>query len=376
MRKILSVLVTLFLLGCGPSKVSEDITLHERTINKAKQTNVPKETKVSSDPLATKIPTKTNIAKGDSNVEINGNNEDVAQKPQNRFHKTGFSDSSRIEEIMTFLASDDLQGRDTGSEGIEAAADYIQNIFKENNVQPYFADYKDQLSNFDKPAFNIVGVVEGSDKKLKNEFIIIGAHYDHIGIIEELNGDVIANGANDNASGTTTVLELARYFGNAKTNKRSIIFALFSAEEKGLLGSQHLAKKLKEQNLNLYVMLNFEMVGVPLVGKNYFMYATGFELSNLAGVSNMFVSSNLVGFLPKAKEFNLFKRSDNYSFHTEFNVPSQTFSTFDFTNFDHYHKVGDEAKLMDFGHMANVVNKSIPLIENIANSMTQMIKYN
>ncbi len=222
----------------------------------------------------------------------------------------------------------------------------------------------------------MVGFIEGKDKNLKKEFIIIGAHYDHLGITKSTSTDSIANGANDNASGTTMVLELARYFGKAKTNKRSIIFALFSAEEKGLLGSRHLAKKLKSQNLDLYAMFNFEMVGVPLSGKDYLMYVTGYEKSNLAEVSNKYTNEKLVGFLPTAKEMNLFKRSDNYPFHEEFKVPSQTYCTFDFTNFNHYHKVGDENELMDFGHMATLVNKIIPVLEGVVNSPVKEIKYN
>src|SRR5690606_28218954 len=180
---------------------------------------------------------------------------------------------------------------------------------------------------------------------------------------------------NDNASGTTTVLEFARYFGKTGDNKRSIIFALFSAEENGLLGTQHLAQKLKDQNLNLYTMLNFEMIGVPLVDKDYLMYVTGYEKSNLAEVMNDYADEKLVGFLPTAKEYNLFQRSDNYAFHTEFDVPAQTFCTFDFTNFDHYHKVGDEVSLMDYGHMANLVNKTIPVLEQIINAPNKEIKY-
>jgi Zn-dependent M28 family amino/carboxypeptidase len=139
------------------------------------------------------------------------------------------------------------------------------------------------------------------------------------------------------------------------------------------LGSWHLAKKLKEEKLDLYTMLNFEMVGVPLVNKDYLMYVTGYELSNLAGVGNRIVNANLIGYLPQAEELNLFKRSDNYPFYEEFKIPSQTFCTFDFTNFAHYHQVGDEADLMDFDHMATLVNKSIPLIEGIANSPTKTI---
>ena len=123
-------------------------------------------------------------------------------------------------------------------------------------------------------------------------------------------------------------------------------------------------------------MLNFEMVGVPLVDKEYLLYLTGYELSNLADMSNSYSDEKVAGFLPKAKEFSLFMRSDNYPFHELFKVPSQTYSTFDFTNFDHYHKVGDEASLMNFDHMANVVNKIIPVMEGIINAPTKEIKYN
>lgn len=286
------------------------------------------------------------------------------------------STSQGVGEIINYLAADDLNGREAGTEGIASAANYIETLFKKNSIAPYFENYRDTLSNFEGVAYNMVGFIPGKDKNLKNEFIILGAHYDHIGITKSDNNDTIANGANDNASGTATVLELARYFGSIKTNKRSIIFALFTAEEKGLLGSKHLAQKLKEENLNLYTMLNFEMVGVPIVDKDHLMYLTGYELSNLADVSNSYSDEKVVGFLPKAKEFNLFKRSDNLPFHELFNVPSQTYSTFDFTNFDHYHKVGDEATLMDFDHMANVVNKIIPVMEGIINAPVQEIKYN
>ncbi|GMN10990.1 hypothetical protein MTsPCn9_26980 [Croceitalea sp. MTPC9] len=286
----------------------------------------------------------------------------------------GFTNSGKIGKIMNFLASDELKGRDSGSEGIEMAAQYIEKYFTANGIKPYFESYRDTLSNFKKPSYNIVGFVEGNDPDLKKEYILIGAHYDHIGIITAENGDAIANGANDNASGTTTVMEIARYFGANRTNKRSLIFALFSAEEKGLLGSRHLAKKLKEAELNLYTMLNFEMTGVPLQGKSYELYITGYELSNLAEISNKYAGKKLIGFLPTAKEYNLFQRSDNYDFHKEFAVPSHTFCTFDFTNFDHYHKVGDENDIMDFEHMSSMVNKMLPVVEGITNAATQEVK--
>ena len=287
-----------------------------------------------------------------------------------------FTNEKRVGDIMGFLASDDLKGRDSGSEGIEKAAQYIEDFLASNQVVPYYETYRDTLSNYKRTSYNVLGVVEGTDPVLKNEYILIGAHYDHIGIIKIENGDGIANGANDNASGTTSVMELARYFGTKRTNKRSLIFALFSAEEKGLLGSKHMAKNMKEEGLNLYSVLNFEMTGVPLRGKDYLVYITGYKKSNLAEVSNGYAKENLVGYLPTAKEYNLFQRSDNYPFYQEFGIPSHTFCTFDFTNFMFYHRVGDENELMDFKHMATLVNKLIPVVEGISNAPTQVVKMN
>jgi len=277
------------------------------------------------------------------------------------------TDVNRIADHVNFLASDALAGRDSGSEGLVQAAVYIESLFRDNGIAPYFETYRDTLSNFTPTTFNIVGIVEGNDATLKNEFIVIGAHYDHIGKIAPQDGDAIANGANDNASGTTAVLEMARYFGLQRTNKRSLIFALFSAEEKGLLGSKHLAEKLKKADLNLYAMLNFEMIGVPMRNKTHSLFITGYEKSNLAEVSNAYANEKLIGYLPTSKKYGLFGRSDNYPFFKAFGVPSHTYCTFDFTNFEYYHKVGDEPSKMDFNHMSLVVNKMIPVVEGIAN---------
>lgn len=353
MKKILVFLIITLLISCGATKIDETVTFESRP--------------------AVKIDNREAILSSYASKNVTDARDTSPIVPKNG---PNFSSAGQIRSYMEFLASDKLQGRDTGSEGLEKAAEYIEYNFQKSNIAPYFSSYRDTLGNFDRPAYNVVGVVEGSDPVLKKEFIIIGAHYDHIGTIKAIDGDSIANGANDNASGTSTVLELARYFGQARTNKRSIIFALFSGEEKGLLGSKHLANRLKAKNLDLYVMLNFEMVGVPLVNKDYLMYLTGYEKSNLADICNKYAGEKLVGFLPSAKEFNLFQRSDNYPFHQVFGTPSQTFSTFDFTNFDFYHKVGDENSLMDFAHMAALVNRTIPVVERIANAPRDEIKYN
>jgi Zn-dependent M28 family amino/carboxypeptidase len=284
--------------------------------------------------------------------------------------------SSELEETVTYLASDELQGRDTGTEGIEKAAVFLENKFKSYDVKPYFDNYRDNFDAKGKDAYNIIGYLEGNDPKLKDEVIILGAHYDHIGFGKKVDNDSIANGANDDATGTSAVVALARYFATKKTNKRSIIFALFSAEEMGLIGSMKLAEHLKEKNLNLYTMLEFEMIGVPMKDKDYEVYITGYELSNMAEKINTYTNQNFVGLLPKAKEFQLFYRSDNYSFYKVFNEPSQTISTFDFTNYDYYHHVDDEAEKMDYDFMARIVNKIAPAIEMMSTTPTREIKMN
>jgi Zn-dependent M28 family amino/carboxypeptidase len=285
--------------------------------------------------------------------------------------------STEINDIVTFLASDGLKGRDTGSEGIEAAATYIEDYFKNHGIKPYYETYRDPYKIKEMDAFNVVGVLEGHDPVLKNEVVILGAHYDHIGYrVKPVDGDSIANGANDDASGTAFVLTLAKQLAKLNNNKRTLMFALYSGEEMGLLGSKHLANRLKSENVNLYTMINFEMLGVPFIGRDYEVFLTGHDLSNMATELNEYIGSKFVGKSDVAVQYNLFKRSDNYSFYKTFKVPCQTISSCDLTNYDFYHHVDDEADKMDYDHMANVVNTLIPAIEAISNSETQDIKMN
>ncbi|WP_103071058.1 M20/M25/M40 family metallo-hydrolase [Aquimarina sediminis] len=284
--------------------------------------------------------------------------------------------ASDIADIMNFLASDDLGGRDTGSEGLEKAAHFIEEEFKKYKVAPYFETYRDVFDVKGIETYNVVGFLKGTDKELAKEVIVLGAHFDHIGSGKEVNGDVIANGANDNAAGSSAVISLAKQFAQLKNNKRSILFVLFGAEERGLLGSEHLAKVLKEKKVDLYAMVNFEMIGVPLNDKSYKAYITGFDKSNMAEKINEYAGSELIGYLAKAKEFQLFMRSDNYPFYKQFNVPCQTISTFDFTNYNYYHHVDDEVSEMNFEFMADLINSCIPVITKMANTPQKEIKLN
>lgn len=279
-----------------------------------------------------------------------------------------------LKETVYYLASDELEGRATGTAGVEKAAVYIENKLKSYGIPPYFTTYRDSFKVKDLDGYNIVGFIEGSDLELRKEIIILGAHYDHIGIGKTVDGDSIANGANDDASGTAAVLAMAKYFSHQKNNRRSILFTLYSAEEMGLVGSTHLAQRLKEQEMDLYTMINMEMVGVPMADKKYMAYVTGFEVSNIADRMNNYVNDTLLGSLPQAKKFQLFSRSDNYPFFKAFNRPSHAISTFDFTNFDYYHHVGDEADKMDYEFMADLVNQLIPAFEAMSNTTTKEIK--
>ena len=210
----------------------------------------------------------------------------------------------------------------------------------------------------------------------KNEWVILGAHYDHIGITEKgFEGDYINNGANDNASGTTILSEVAKYLGTSKNNKRSVMFVFFSAEEKGLLGAKHLAKKLKEQNVDLYTLLNFEMLGVPM-NYEFEMFLTGYNMSNMAQKINEYAGTNLVGMSEGAEKYNLFKASDNYPFYQTFKIPSQTVSAFDFSNFDYYHHPKDEFKEMDIEYMTRITQKILPVVDKMLNTDSKEIQLN
>ena len=280
---------------------------------------------------------------------------------------------SSIQSNLEYLASDDLEGRNTGTPGIEKAAVFIENFFRQHDVKPYFETYRDTFNLGEIIGYNVVGMLEGNDPQLKNEFIILGAHYDHIGKGKEVDGDVIANGANDDASGTVAVMEWAKYFAKSKSNKRSILFTLYSAEEMGLKGSEHLAERLKNSDFNLYTMLNFEMIGVPRAADKSMSYITGYDRSNFADILNKYGGEEVVGFFPGAKEYKLFMRSDNFPFYNQFKIPAQAISTFDFSNFNYYHHVDDEADKMDYDHMTNFITKMVPALEGMMNASTKEV---
>lgn len=300
----------------------------------------------------------------------------VSEKPSKEtsasIENTYKVEQNDVADFLKYLSSDELEGRETGTQGIEKAAVFLEDFLKKNNIKPYFSTYRDTLTNFKSPAYNIVGCVEGRDPELKKEFVVLSAHYDHIGILKNKQEDQINNGANDDASGVTAVAEMAKYFAQTKSNKRSILFVFFAGEEKGLLGSKSLVQKLKKQDFNLYAQLNIEMIGVPMK-RDYLTYITGFDKSNMAERINHYTGKNTIGFLPKEAEYELFYRSDNYPFYDAFKKPCQSVSTFDFENFDFYHHVSDEFAVMNIPHITKFIQEFLPAVTQMATTPTQEI---
>jgi leucyl aminopeptidase len=147
--------------------------------------------------------------------------------------------------------------------------------------------------------------------------------------------------------------------------------ALFADEERGLKGAEHLAKRLEEENINLSYMVNFEMIGKTLTTGGNQVYMTVYERSNMADVMNSF-SPNFVQFLPEAKDFNLFRRSDNYPIFKTLDIPAQTLSSFDFKNYDFYHKAEDEAEKMDIENMNRIIGTSAYTIAKMLQSEVEI----
>ena len=169
----------------------------------------------------------------------------------------------RLTRHVYYLAGDSLRGRKAGSEDAAKAAAYIVSQFEEIGIQPYFEEgWYQPFERSGKTYKNVVGIIPGNDPILKDEYIIIGAHYDHLGV---RNGQIY-NGADDNASGTATIIEMARILKSQQSNlKRSVIIAAFDAEEIGLLGSYDLSKKLDLSKVKL--MMSIDMVGWLEKGK-------------------------------------------------------------------------------------------------------------
>jgi len=258
-----------------------------------------------------------------------------------------------IKKHITVLSSDEMEGRKAGTQGIEKAARYIENEFKKIGLNKFdeLSTYRQEFNEKGLALFNVIGILEGNSKK--DEFIVISAHYDHLGINKNGNGDVIYNGANDNASGVAAVLALAKYFSKMKVNERSIIFVAFTAEEMGLIGSNYFGKKINPKKI--VAGINIEMIGKQSQFGPKTAWITGYNKSTFGEI----IQKNLEGSDYKVYpdpylNFNLFFRSDNASL-ARLGVPAHTFSTSPMDKDLDYHKVTDEVNTLEIYTIAETI---------------------
>jgi len=287
---------------------------------------------------------------------------------------------------MDFLASDVLHGRGSLTRDEHLAATYCASVFEGLGLKPagddggYIQRIPVDLSKMSDRAkqrmavyedtprtetWNAVAILPGSDPKLKNEVILLTAHLDHLGVLKEpVNGDAIFNGADDDASGTTAVLNMARTLASGHAPKRTVVFALFGSEEMGGYGARGFLAHPPVPLASLVANLEFEMIGRPdSAVPEGTLWLTGYERSNL-GPELAKHGAHLVQD-PHPKE-NFFMRSDNIALARQ-RIIAQTVSSYGLHT--DYHHVTDELKTIDFKHMTAAIASMVAPVRWLANSV-------
>lgn len=199
---------------------------------------------------------------------------------------------------------------------------------------------------------NVVGVLPGNSK----EVVLFSAHYDHLGIDEQADSDKIFNGADDDASGTAAVMNLAQYYhGNRGSSKheRTLVFSAFTAEEIGGYGSQYFSNHIDSDSI--IAMINIEMIGKPSKFGAGKFWMTGFERSNLGTLMNEELKNSNTEIYPDPyPRQRLFYRSDNATL-ARLGVPAHSFSSTQLDKDKHYHKTSDDIDSLDLDSMTQVI---------------------
>lgn len=283
-------------------------------------------------------------------------------------------DQKDVARYIQTLAADDMQGRGTFTPGIEKAATFIESEFQSIGLKPLAGlsgfrqvvdpnalgplptrgNMAEKLTNI--PLFNVVGVLPGKTKP--DEYVIFSAHYDHLGITKPIEGDSIANGADDDASGTTAVITLAKYFKKLDNNARTLIFVAFTAEEIGGYGARYFSKMVNPDKT--VAMFNIEMIGkASKFGENS-AFITGFDRSDFGTILQKNLEGTAFKFHPDPyPEQQLFFRSDNATL-ARLGVPAHTISTDQIDIDKLYHTVKDEFSSLDVKNITATI-KAIAL---------------
>ena len=227
---------------------------------------------------------------------------------------------------------------------------------------PSFADLDTVPVERRLTSVNVLGVLRGADPQLAAEVVVVGAHFDHIGIQPAVDGDSIANGADDDASGTVAVLEAARLIAAGPRPRRTILFAAFTGEEAGILGvrwyAQHPFVPLDRHVADIQV----EMIGRPdtAAGGPGKAWLTGYERSTMGPA---LAASGLPVIADPRPSQSFFTRSDNIVL-ARLGIVAHTLSSFGLHA--EYHTVNDEWELVDFAHMTEMVNLVARAVRTVA----------
>jgi hypothetical protein len=282
-----------------------------------------------------------------------------------------------------FLASDVLRGRGSATRDEHIAAAYIASLFEGFGLEPGGDNgsfiqkaplpnplpdrVQRHLSQFESvprtETWNVVGILRGSDTKTQQDAILLTAHLDHLGVGKPVNGDDIYNGADDDASGTTAVIELARVLSQGKRPKHTVLFVLFGSEELGGFGNQYFLEHPPVPLDHIVANLEFEMIGRPdpaVPAGNFWL--TGYERSNL-GPELAKHGAHIVADPHPEQKF--FQRSDNYALAKR-GIIAQTVSSFNLHK--DYHRPSDEISKLDFPYMTTVISSMVKPVLWLANT--------
>ncbi|HEV8140555.1 MAG TPA: M20/M25/M40 family metallo-hydrolase [Pyrinomonadaceae bacterium] len=283
-----------------------------------------------------------------------------------------------VRQYMGALASDDMRGRGSATADELAAAKYIASQLKSLKIEPA-GDNGDYLQTVkftrrargapaDAPAveqttINVLAIMRGSDPKLSKETVLLSAHLDHLGVRPNLPGDNIFNGADDDASGVTAVLELAQALAEGPKPKRTVVFALFGSEEIGGYGARYFQEHPPVPIETFVANLEFEMIARPdsAVAADT-LWLTGYERSNL-GPELARHGAKLVA--DPHPEQNFFRRSDNFVLARQ-GIIAHTVSSFGLHT--DYHRPSDDLSHVDFKHMTDAIASMIEPVRWLVNS--------
>ena len=271
-----------------------------------------------------------------------------------------------------YLASDKLGGRSAGSKGDILARDYMVDLFEKFSSSVTIQEFEvitNRRTQETAITYNVIGVLPGNDPVLKDEFVIVGGHYDttpNPPKARRLFFDNINNGADDNASGTAMVLELFEKYASTNSHKRTLVFILFGGEELGLLGSKHYAENPTINLDKVQLMVNLDMIGRLDEDKNVYLGGVPTAYGLDKAIKPFIESSklNVTSYQHTASGVrSLFSRSDHYNFYKK-DVPSLFFFTGIHKD---YHTPRDEANLVNYEGLKLISDLAEKVIDNAAN---------